>query len=165
MDIRVKSNNWERELERELKRAFAGILSDMAETIRHRFLEAVSQAQKVNTYKDQTTALRNSIGCLVYVKGKLLYSSFGDEAVGVVADGKHDRSGEGKTGGKDLAEEVAQEDLDKGIVAVLVAGMKYAKYVEDRGLDVLTGSTLRIEDDLNERLEVTIQDFLNRIKN
>ncbi len=152
----------EAELQQAFQEAENKLMQELCETIQHRFEEAVVEAQKLKTYKDQTTALRNSIGCVVYLNGELFYSSFGT-TVGSVAEGKQDKSAEGQQTGEAYAKQIAEEEkLSEGIVAVLVAGMKYAKFVEDMGEDVLTGSTLRIQDDLDERLQITIQDYLSR---
>ncbi len=160
--IKIEAGFSEADLRQMVEQANSEIMKELCGTIAHRFKEAVAQAQELNTYKDQTAALRNSIGCIVYLNGELFYSSFGSSPVGSVAQGKANKSAEGQSTGEALAKQIAEEEhLSEGIVAVLVAGMKYAKFVEDKGFDVLTGSTLRIQDDLDERLQITIEDFLS----
>lgn len=90
-------------------------------------------------YIDHTGNLRQSIGAVVFFGGKEIWSSFGE--------------GEGGLKGKNFATEIATAEIaEKKLCGIIVAGMEYAKYVEDNGYDVITGSTLQLTDLLKKRL-------------
>jgi len=108
-------------------------------------IKMVDRAKQTNTYMDQTHALRSSIGCVLYHKGVEVFNYFKAE------DGEG--STEGVEKGLALARKIAEEAGNKLIVAVVVAGMDYAVYVEAKGRDVLTGSTHQFADDLKDEFE------------
>lgn len=95
-------------------------------------IEVVSRARLVNTYQDQTGNLRSSIGYVIYKDGMRVHESFEAHP--------HDDNGEaGVKQAKDLCASLATDYAGR-TVAIVVAGMDYAVYVESRGLDVVTGS-------------------------
>lgn len=133
--------------------------------------EAVNHARTVDTYKDRTNNLRSSIGFVLYYNGELIHEDFqvsgkgsgGGGDVSFTTKGGKDVSftakktgPDGPTGmkaGQELAHEVAQR-YPSGFVAVIVAGMHYALYVEANGKDVLTGATLNIVDNVRELFNI-----------
>jgi len=119
-------------------------------------IEAVRRAKQTNTYKDQTHRLRSSIGCVLYHDGVEVYNYF--ESTGGEA------GGEGVQLGLTQARNLAELQGNKSIVAVLIAGAHYAVYVEAKGYDVLTGSTLRFTDDLKEEFSKTQKAFKEHVK-
>ena len=120
-------------------------------------IKMVERAKQTNTYQDQTHALRSSIGCVLYHNGEEVYNYFGKPGDG--------RCEEGAQTGLEYARRIAKEKArDKPIVAVVVAGMDYALYVEAKGNDVLTGSTHQFSDDLKEKLANVKKKFSNHIK-
>ncbi len=86
------------------------------------------QGHDVGGFNDITGHLRSSIGYIVLYNGKQIVSNFTGEQIGVDT-------------GKTVASNVAK-DYPKGYVLIMVAGMNYATYVEDRGYDVLSGSAM-----------------------
>lgn len=82
-------------------------------------------------YIDDTGNLRSSIGYLVLADGRAEKEYFPGR-------------GEGADKGKDLAAKVAAAH-PSGFVLVVVAGMEYAKYVSDKGYDVLDTARLTAE--------------------
>lgn len=134
-------------------------------------MDAVVKAKSTDTYKDRTNNLRSSIGFVLYYNGELVHEYFASSGTGSGGGGNvsfstkggkdvsftakaGDSSGsEGINKAKSLAEEVASRHQD-GFVAVIVAGMQYALYVEAMGLDVLTGSTLQISMDLQKYFDI-----------
>jgi hypothetical protein len=102
--------------------------------------DMVTRAKQTNTYKDQTHALRSSIGYVLYYKGNEVANYF--ESAGGEA------GGEGVESGLNFARETAMPYSGKTIVAVVVAGMNYALYVESKGMDVITGSSRQFITDL-----------------
>lgn len=119
-------------------------------------IEIVNRAKSVDTYKDQTHALRSSIGCVVYHNGVEVFNYF-------EANGGENGTG-GVNTGLEFARSIADVDTDKEIVAVIVAGMEYAIYVEAKGFDVLTGSTLRFEDNLKAEFQNLKDGFVEHLK-
>lgn len=110
---------------------------------------AVTKARDVtkpNTYKDRTGNLRSSIGYVVAHNGVVSMSSSFDVVKG---------GAEGATGGRALAEKLSKKYSDQTYCLILVAGMKYAAYVENghtakngrfiKGRDVLASAELIAE--------------------
>lgn len=101
-------------------------------------LNTVAAARQLNTYTDRTGNLRSSIGYVVYKDGVEASSNF--EAHGVSESGST-----GVSEGEQLARDVASK-YGNQVVAVLVAGMSYAVYVESKGFDVISGPWLEFRD-------------------
>ena len=97
----------------------------------------VNHARSLNTYRDQTGNLRNSIGYVIVHNSKIVKTNFGRSAKGA----KKATPTDGLLKGQQLAESLAIEILD-GWGLIVVAGMNYALSVESRGLDVLTSAEL-----------------------
>jgi hypothetical protein len=110
-------------------------------------IKMVARAKQTNTYPDQTEALRSSIVYALYHNGVEVANSF--EVTG------GEKGDEGAQKGLALARKKADEAGNKTIVAVVVAGMDYALYVESKGRDVLTGSARQFADDLKVSLNVS----------
>ena len=94
--------------------------------------QVLNAARLTNSYKDQTGNLRSSIGYVVAVDGEIVQMSSFD----VVKNG-----GRGSKVGKTYAMKLVR-DFPKGIVLIVVAGMKYASYESAKGYDVLDSSEL-----------------------
>jgi hypothetical protein len=95
-------------------------------------------ARSTNSYKDQTGNLRSSVGYIVAIDGEVVRMS----------DFEPSERGTDKTTGQNTGKTYAQKLIDKypkGIVLLVVAGMKYASYVSAKGLDVLDSSELLAE--------------------
>lgn len=95
--------------------------------------KAVNEARANGSYKDQTANLRNSIGYVIVVNGKIVDQDFSSSATGA----KQSADNPVKYG-RDLAYEIALGQPD--IALIVVAGMKYGLYVEAIGLNVLTSA-------------------------
>jgi len=94
--------------------------------------KAVNEARLNGAYQDQTANLRNSIGYVIVLNGKVIDENFTYSSKG--ADSQED----GLKIGRKLALEIASQQKD--IALVIVAGMKYALYVESNGFNVLTSA-------------------------
>lgn len=79
-------------------------------------MQCVALARSLDTYKDRTENLRNSIGYIIQKDGVVIDSFF--EKV------------EGGTHGEDHAKDVGK-NFPNGYALIVVAGMGYAGYVED----------------------------------
>lgn len=95
----------------------------------------VRDGSKPKSYKDQTGNLRSSTGYILTYNGKVLSkSNFANVLNG----------GEGSKEGEDFAKRLSNQH-DKGFALIVVAGMEYAVYVEDKGYDVLMSGELLAE--------------------
>lgn len=129
MGIRIKADysakDIEREIEQQLQRLFRVTLAEF-QNIGLRF---VQDAKDTQTYNDQTGNLRASIGYIIMYNGSEVDTKFYGDA------------GEGVAKGRAFARSVAAE-ITEGWALITVAGMEYASWVESKGYDVITGSTL-----------------------
>ena len=160
------------EFRRRLEQKYNAIMQDIAEALFMTCTEAVNRARSLDTYKDQTNNLRSSLGFVIYHNGRMLFRDFQTGGTGTGGGGqvsfttsqgqevsfsaqvKSDTSGNrGLLQGEALANSVAQR-YPSGFIAVIVAGMNYALFVEAKGYDVLTGSTLTVGEDLKKNLEI-----------
>ena len=92
----------------------------------------VAAARTNGSYTDQTGNLRSSVGYVVTRDGVIVASS----AFDIVKDGV-----EGPAKGKSLAADLAA-GYPQGYALILVAGMEYAVYVQDKGYDVIDSGVL-----------------------
>lgn len=101
-------------------------LSQLAES-------AVIYSKDNKGYKDRTANLKNSISYALYFDGELVKLNEGKIP-------KPDQSKEGQKQVSDALEEYANQEgvvASKGFSLLVVAGMSYGKYVEDKGYNVL----------------------------
>src|SRR5574344_1181786 len=94
-------------------------------------IATIAAARCLNTYTDRTGNLRSSLGYVIYRDGIKLGEDF-------EAHPASESGSEGVSKAKAIADSVASEYAGQTI-AVLVAGMNYAVYVESRGFDVISG--------------------------
>lgn len=90
------------------------------------------------SFNDQTGNLRSSIGYIVVYDGKIVKEDF-----------NHGGGPIGKAEGKQFAEYQAALN-PKGWALITVAGMEYAAFVEAKGYDVITGSTLNANSQMDK---------------
>lgn len=90
---------------------------------------SVNHARKHGAYQDQTSNLRNSIGYVIALNGRIIESEF-KRSSGITNKAAY------------LANLKIQEMLagDTGYTLLIIAGMNYARSVENRGKNVLTGT-------------------------
>ncbi len=110
--------------------------------------QLVVYAKETNTYTDRTNNLRSSIGYVLYKDGQKIGASFAKSGVGVEGDGA-----QGTEKGENYAVDVAGK-YPEGYVLVLAAGMDYAAYVEAKGYDVLTGASVKMDDEITKYFEL-----------
>lgn len=94
--------------------------------------KVINQARTSGNYKDQTGNLRSSVGYVI-VSGGIIIQESSFEVV--------EKGAEGSKSGKEFAERLARQH-PKGLILIVVAGMKYAKYVSARGYDVIDSAEL-----------------------
>lgn len=98
--------------------------------------KAVIEARRSQQYKDRTGNLRNSTGYVVVKDGQIINSVFDQNHN---ANRGYPGRKNGKAVGRALALQLAG-NFPKGLALIVVAGMKYASYVESKGRNVLTSS-------------------------
>lgn len=95
--------------------------------------KAVNEARASGTYQDRTANLRNSVGYVIIVNGRIVDEDFSASATGKVPTTENP-----VMYGRKLAHEIAARQTD--IALIVVSGMKYGSYVEARGYNVLTSA-------------------------
>lgn len=95
----------------------------------------LTEARQKAGYITWSGNLISSTGYVVVAYGKIVCES----SFGQVKEGK-----EGAEAGKSLAERLAKMETD-GYCLIFVAGMQYAKYVQDRGYNVTMKSEMLAE--------------------
>lgn len=102
---------------------------------------SVNHAREHGTYKDRTSNLRNSIGYVVAYNGEIIEYGFKHSA------GITDKAAF-------LADYKIQEMLsDYGYDLIIVAGMNYARPVENRGYNVLTSTEKYLKREVKSKIK------------
>ena len=114
-------------------------------------IKMVNRAKQTNTYKDQTHKLRSSIGCVLYRNEVEVFNYFEDSGGEMGTNGVNQ--------GLAFARKKAEEEGDNQLVAVVVAGAEYARYVEAKGFDVLTGSSYAFKSDIASEMREVMGAF------
>lgn len=94
----------------------------------------INDARLEGDYKDQTGNLRSSIGYGIGLNGQTETIKPADLTL---------QGFKGKAAAQEYGEQLLAEETGKGIVLVGFAGMEYAKDVENRKKDVVTGAGKR----------------------
>lgn len=142
----------------EIDEVFRELLEEterqIIETLKHVGEEAVKLARLPHPkdWQDQTGNLRSSVGYTIFKDGMPLKGNF--QAVG--------GGSEGIAQGEKLAAEVGGKT--KGYALVVVAGMKYAVYVESKDRDVLTGAELYAKQQIARELADMVTNIKNAFK-
>ncbi|GAB3701432.1 hypothetical protein GCM10027592_29530 [Spirosoma flavus] len=110
--------------------------------------QCVNIARSVNTYRDQTGNLRNSVGYVIIYNGQVVEENFEPTA-------NPTSTGGGGPNGLQVGRDYAMSliaNFPAGYVLIVVAGMEYASDVEAKGKDVLTSAELYAEAELPRML-------------
>ena len=111
--------------------------------------EAVTYSKENKGYQDRTANLKNSISFALYLDGQLVNSVVGKIPKEEEAEG-------GQEGVSAALNEYAQKEgvvAPKGYSLVIVAGMNYGKYVEDKGYNVLHLTKYFLRDEMKKIFE------------
>lgn len=114
----------------EKKQAVGNVLSMMLAELGEK---AVTFSKDNKGYKDHTANLKNSISFAVFCDGKLV-----NKVIGSIPEPDKVKGGQSQV--DNILEEYASKDgvvAPKGYTIIVVAGMSYAKHVEDKGYNVL----------------------------
>ena len=142
--LRIKSKFDINSFAKDINKMVAGAQNDIVARLKRVAKAQVKMAKEVNPplgYYDNTGDLSSSKGAMVFVDGKEVYNYFT----------LTDQGSNGIEEGKKLARQVGSETT--GIALVIVAGMYYARYVEGKNKDVITGTSHYLVDMLREGLK------------
>lgn len=118
-------------------------------------VKKIRKKSAAESWTDHTTNLRSSIGYEVFNHGEKMV----DYAFPLVSEsGK-----EGSENGKKLVNELAHNYKD-GVTLLMVAGMEYAEYVENKGYDVLAKTSLEAETLAPKAIQKAIDETEKRLK-
>lgn len=142
MNIRITPNFTDKDIQKDIDafvtRANKITLSEISNVGLKFVTEARNKMKAQGGFDDQTGNLRSSIGFIVVYDGKIVHEDF-----------NHGGGPIGQKEGIEFAEYQAAL-YPNGYVLITVAGMEYASFVEDKGYDVITGSTLNANTDMRK---------------
>lgn len=120
--------------------------------------QAVTYSKLHKGYHDRTANLKNSISYVLYHDGQPVQSGIGHAEQATEAKSISQLDSEIKSNIESFAQEHVQP---KGYTLVIVAGMNYAKHVEDKGYNVLYLTRNFMQGELKK----LIQEILDDVKN
>lgn len=97
--------------------------------------QCINDARLKGSYTDRTGNLRSSVGYVVVDSGRIVQLTMNP----VTLNGK-----DGTKNGEDYLRSLVGE-FSTGVALIVVAGMKYAAYVEARGYNVITSAEMLAE--------------------
>lgn len=108
--------------------------------------DALAISRREHDYETQTGNLQSSCGFAITYNGKVMSKTpFTPEP------GPNNPDGEtGSQKGQAYLEECMKSRLDNGVTLIMVAGMEYAGYVEDKGYDVLRSAEAHVEQEFDK---------------
>ena len=115
--------------------------------------EAVIYSKDNKGYQDRTANLKNSISFALYLDGEIVVSKIGAIPKAEEVVGGQDAVGE-------ALQNYAQQDgviAPKGYSLIIVAGMNYGKYVEDKGYNVLHLTKYYLRSEMKKIFEEVIE--------
>ena len=130
VDIQIKGVEALKKRLMEKKQAVDNVLSMMLAELGEK---AVTFSKDNKGYKDSTANLKNYISFAIFCDGKLV-----NKVVGSIPEPAKVKGGQSQV--DNILEEYASKDgvvAPKGYTIIVVAGMSYAKHVEDKGYNVL----------------------------
>ena len=115
--------------------------------------EAVTYSKDNKGYQDRTANLKNSISFALYLDGEIVVSKIGAIPKAEEVVGGQDAVGEA------LQNYAQQEGVvaSKGYSLIIVAGMNYGKYVEDKGYNVLHLTKYYLRSEMKKIFEEVIE--------
>ena len=152
VDFKIKGIE---ELQKRLKEKSALVERKLAMELRQVGEEAVTFSKENKGYHDRTANLKNSISYALFKDGELV-----EQHIGRIPKPNEDANGQAQVA-DNLARYAAQEGVVKphGYTLIVVAGMNYGKYVEDKGYNVL----YLTQNYLREELKKVVNDIINKI--
>ena len=120
--------------------------------------EAVTFSKENKGYHDRTANLKNSISYALFKDGELV-----EQNTGKIPKPKEDPIGQPQVA-DNLMRYAAQEGVVKphGYTLIVVAGMNYGKYVEDKGYNVLYLTQNYLREELKKVINGIIKDIVGK---
>lgn len=135
------------DIERMLKDKIEKYQEKIVRVLRYVGEKCINEAREYGSYQDRTGNLRSSIGYIVLKDGKPIEKG----GFKITKSGNN-----GQKEGEMFINKVTSQ-YPKGFVLVVVAGMKYASYVEARNYNVLTSAELLAEREVPKLLKALSQ--------
>lgn len=141
--LKEKSDSIERRLEMELRQVGE---------------EAVTFSKENKGYHDRTANLKNSISYALFKDGELI-----EQHIGNIPKPEEDVNGQAQVA-DNLARYATQDGVVKpqGYTLIVVAGMNYGKYVEDKGYNVLYLTQNYLREELKKVINGIINDIVGK---
>ena len=120
--------------------------------------ESVTFSKENKGYHDRTANLKNSISYALFKDGELL-----EKHIGNIPKPNEDAGGQAQVA-DNLTRYAAQEGVVKpqGYTLIVVAGMNYGKYVEDKGYNVLYLTQNYLREELKKVINGIIKDITGK---
>ena len=152
VDFKIKGIE---ELQKRLNQMKESVDNRLAMELRQVGEEAVTFSKENKGYHDRTANLKNSISYALFKDGELL-----EQHIGNIPKPNEDAGGQAQVA-DNLSRYATQEGVVKpqGYTLIVVAGMNYGKYVEDKGYNVL----YLTQNYLREELKKVINGIINDI--
>lgn len=142
MGVKVQHNFTPRE---QIERQITGRIQPAIENALKKCLEiAIDTA----TFQNQSNNLISSMGYVLFYNGEEVARNFELRGDGSKGDGAA-----GLAAGNKSANEASAMALPSGFSGFLIAGESYARYLEDRGFDVITGAWLEMPGVFENRIK------------
>lgn len=135
------------DIERMLKDKIEKYQEKIVRVLRYVGEKCINEAREYGSYQDRTGNLRSSIGYIILKDGKPIEKG----GFKITKSG-----GNGQKEGETFINKIISQ-YPKGFVLVVVAGMKYASYVEARNYNVLTSAELLAEREVLKLLKALSQ--------
>ena len=147
-----------KELQKRLKEKSDSIERKLAMELRQVGEEAVTFSKENKGYHDQTSNLKNSISYALFKDGELI-----EQHIGKIPKPNEDANGQAQVA-DNLTRYAAQEGVVKpqGYTLIVVAGMNYGKYVEDKGYNVLYLTQNYLREELKKVIKGIISDITGK---
>ena len=155
VDFKIKGIE---ELQKKLKEKSDSIERRLEMELRQVGEEAVTFSKENKGYHDRTANLKNSISYALFKDGELI-----EQHIGKIPKPNEDANGQAQVA-DNLTRYAAQEGVVKphGYTLIVVAGMNYGKYVEDKGYNVLYLTQNYLREELKKVINGIIKDIVGK---
>ena len=146
------------ELQKRLNEMKESVDNRLAMELRQVGEEAVTFSKENKGYHDRTANLKNSISYALFKDGELL-----EQHIGNIPKPNEDAGGQAQVA-DNLSRYATQEGVVKpqGYTLIVVAGMNYGKYVEDKGYNVLYLTQNYLREELKKVINGIINDIVGK---
>ena len=155
VDFKIKGIE---ELQKRLKEKSDSIERKLAMELRQVGEKAVTFSKENKGYHDRTANLKNSISYALFKDGELV-----EQHIGKIPKPDEDANGQAQVA-DNLSRYATQEGVVKpqGYTLIVVAGMNYGKYVEDKGYNVLYLTQNYLREELKKVIDGIIKDIVGK---